>query len=280
MMKVARKSHCAFILFAIGTLHLLILHRWSKTTFQHHVSFGENELVGKPPTNIVVLGERTSGVNYAAEILGNACSHSSLNSTISTILHKHIFRHDLLDHTELNDIAGRPDILWIMVVRSPCDWADALIRLQKRICLKQDLPVKQKNLCNGLNDNDDGSIASEEEYYRMPWSDWEDPNVSYPDDVIIASKPDQNSKYNDIFHMRKQKLMIMKQIMELVPRHVKILRLSEFELNPHIFVKVCIITDFRLPIETLLSMLLMHFFMATWLLPLGLGKRISVSIKW
>ena len=53
---------------------------------------------------------------------------------------------------------------------------------------------------------------------------------------IIRSKPQQNSKYDDIFDMRRQKLLLMKQVIDTVPRHVKILRLSEFELNPDVFV--------------------------------------------
>ena len=43
-------------------------------------------------------------------------------SGIPVLMHKHMFRHDLLNETELAEIEARTDILWILVVRSPCDW--------------------------------------------------------------------------------------------------------------------------------------------------------------
>ena len=44
------------------------------------------------------------------------------SSGIPVLLHKHMFRHDLLNETELAEIKARTDILWVLVVRSPCDW--------------------------------------------------------------------------------------------------------------------------------------------------------------
>jgi hypothetical protein len=50
------------------------------------------------------------------------------SSGIPVLLHKHMFRHDLLNETELAEIKARTDILWVLVVRSPCDWYVVLLR--------------------------------------------------------------------------------------------------------------------------------------------------------
>ena len=44
--------------------------------------------------------------------------------------------------------------------------------------------------------------------------------------------------YKNIFHLRKHKLRIMKQIMDTVPRNVKVVRLHELEKSPEIFIQV------------------------------------------
>ncbi len=41
---------------------------------------------------------------------------------LPVLLHKHMFQHELLDKEELGEIKARDDILWIMVVRYPCNW--------------------------------------------------------------------------------------------------------------------------------------------------------------
>ncbi len=79
-----------------------------------------------------LLGERNSGTTFVSKTLAEAFElphNFELESDadqfaidIPVFLHKHMFRHELLNDTELSEIKSRPDILWIMVVRSPCDW--------------------------------------------------------------------------------------------------------------------------------------------------------------
>ena len=84
-----------------------------------------------PITSIYLLGERNSGTTFASKTLAGAfdppnamgSDAEKFASGIPVLLHKHMFRHDLLDDdVELREIRGREDILWIMVVRSPCEW--------------------------------------------------------------------------------------------------------------------------------------------------------------
>lgn len=217
-----KKTYCALSIFIIGALHLFIVWQNAKISIGLELALVRNKFLDKPPTKIVLVGEINSGHKYAANVLRSAFGDM-------TVLHDQIFRHDLLDQTELNDVARKTDILWIMVVRSPCDSADAVIRFQKEACEKEELPSEQCKV---------HEFASETDYYRIPWYDFHSDGSDAPNNGnIIRSKPQQNSKYDDIFDMRRQKLLLMKQIIDTVPRHVKILRLSEFELNPDVFVK-------------------------------------------
>ena len=45
-----------------------------------------------------------------------------------------MFRHSLLNETELAMVAQRTDILWLLVVRSPCEWAEAMKRVPWHMC--------------------------------------------------------------------------------------------------------------------------------------------------
>jgi len=82
------------------------------------------------PTSIYVLGERNSGTTFVSNTLAMAFDPPNAMGSdlekfsidVPVLLHKHMFRHDLLDDGELGEIRSRDDVLWIMVVRSPCDW--------------------------------------------------------------------------------------------------------------------------------------------------------------
>jgi hypothetical protein len=224
MKVIIKKQGLAGLLFIIGALHLLIVQRSTKPNLQSQIALVQNEFLDKAPTKIVILGERTSGVSYATQVLQNAFGKAASS-------HRHIFRHELLDHSELNEISRRTDILWIMVVRSPCEWAEAIIHLQKERCIENNL-LLNKQLAPSACDE-----LSPEDYYSTSWNDWMETD-DFSGDVIVASKSNQPSKYRDMFEMRQQKLALMKQIMQVIPRHVKILRLHEFERNPDVFVTV------------------------------------------
>lgn len=86
---------------------------------------------------IHLLGERNSGTNYIESILktslleekyGNFSLKYPFASGIPVLDFKHMWRHDLLDSKELKIIEENQDSLWLLVVRSPCSWADGMYR--------------------------------------------------------------------------------------------------------------------------------------------------------
>jgi len=242
----SKKAYYALSIFVIGAVHLIIARQViiKPTSYELKLSLVRNEFLDKPPKKIVVVGTSGGGggeiyssgddAHYAASVLRHAFGDDM------TMSHDHIYRQDLLDRNEVMDVASRTDVLWIMVVRSPCAWADSLIRSRKESCQEEGNGGLPREQCTAYE------FASETDYYRIPWYDHlrgdggssgaiatgRDNNIT-----IIQSKPGQSSSYDDIFEMRLQKLLVMKQIMDAVPRHVKILRPGEFELNPDVFVR-------------------------------------------
>lgn len=66
-----------------------------------------------------------------------------------------------------------------------------------------------------------------------PWSDW--PESRNFRNLSFVSK---DFTYSNVFELRRHKLMIMKQIIDAVPRNVKVVRLHELERSPEIFIQV------------------------------------------
>lgn len=164
----------------------------------------KNELYA-PPTKIVIWGERASGASYVATVLERAFGSPKVYR------HEHLLRDEVFDEDDLDALSqDRTDVLWVMVVRSPCGWADAMIRLQgSQMSVGKDL--------------------TSEEYYRLPWADL----------ALNSDSPDNKTTYfGDIFQLRKSKLILMSQVMKKYPRNIKIVRLNEFERNPHVLVEV------------------------------------------
>ena len=224
MKLVGSKAYYALSFFLIGAVHLLIARQATKPVMREvQLTLVKNEFLDKPPTKIVVVGDHNSGQDFAYEILSKAFGKKMV------VLHENIYRHELLDAEELNEVASRTDILWVVAVRSACDFADRTIAQQKVLCNAKELPLSQ---CGH-------EFASDADHYRRPWHDWQDNRTmsGFEDDsVIIESIPEQSSEFDDIFDMRQTKLRLMKQVMDSVARHVKILRTREFELNPNALV--------------------------------------------
>ncbi len=203
-----------------------------------------------PPTNIYILGERNSGTNYAASILKKAFvppnniiddpsrSHEAFSSDIPILLHKHMFRHSLLNETELREISTRTDILWILVVRRPCDWAEAMKRLPWHMCnptnITSDCPGERMI---GFEHSKTLLRYSLAEFMQLEWGDW--PESSNFRNLSILSK-NNDFIYRNIFELRRHKLQLMKQIVDIAPRNVKIVRLHEVELSPELMIEVSI----------------------------------------
>ncbi|KAL7448887.1 hypothetical protein ACHAWC_001005, partial [Mediolabrus comicus] len=116
------------------------------TKFDCHLCRESFDL-GSKPSNIYLLGERNSGTTFVSNTLAKAFdSPNKLGNKAELfsaeipggLLYKHMFRHDLLNAKELAEIKRRDDILWVMVVRSPCDWAEAMFRKPYHLCPKKE----------------------------------------------------------------------------------------------------------------------------------------------
>ena len=72
-------------------------------------------------------------------------------SFIPVLEFKHMFRHSLLSETEIDELKLHTDSLWILAVRSPCDWADAMFRKPWHLCDPNSPPQKFKGAPIGVN---------------------------------------------------------------------------------------------------------------------------------
>ncbi|KAL3808244.1 hypothetical protein ACHAXA_006520 [Cyclostephanos tholiformis] len=192
-----------------------------------------------PPT----LSERNSGTNYAAGILSDAFdppnhvddehTHEYFSSEIPVLRHKHMFRHSPLSKTELDEIRNRMDVLWVLAVRRPCDWAEAMKRLPYHMCMPNDIGSEcPGSEFVGFEHQLELRNYTLAEFFNMKWGDW--PESSNFRNLSFVSR---EFTYRNVFQLRRHKLGIMKQIMDAVPRNVKIVRLHELELSPEMFVK-------------------------------------------
>lgn len=195
-----------------------------------------------PPTEIYVLGERNSGTNFAANVLRRAFvppnvvdpsrTHEYFSSDIPILKHKHMFRHHILTQEELEEIRRRRDILWILAVRQPCAWAEAMQRIPWHLCYPLEHDECQQTKFIGMEHKSDTKQLSLSRFFGMQWADWPEAhnfrNLSFVGEDFV---------YKNVFELRAHKLRIMKQIIEAVPRNVKIVRFHELERSPEVFVQ-------------------------------------------
>lgn len=106
-----------------------------------------------------------------------------------------------------------------------------------------------------MNQNNVAGIKLLEFLTSFPWVDWAE---SVPflrssthregDEEVSISKPSLNYTYNNVFALRKHKLEIMKQIIDVVPQNVKLVRLKEIERSPEKFIQD-VANEFKLLIK-------------------------------
>ncbi|KAL7550701.1 hypothetical protein ACHAWF_013925 [Thalassiosira exigua] len=208
----------------------------------------------EPPKYMFLLGERNSGTNYLEQILTTAfyprysqaatgnnascstkykftgCSQSKSGCAtfgcMPVLRFKHMFRHTPLAEQEMKVLRSHPDILWILAVRSPCNWADAMYRRPWHLCDPNIPANKCRDAYVRLNLNVTAKLSREYFFSQMPW--WENPE---------AQSSSGNFIYPGIFELRAHKLKLMKQVLEAVgPHRVKIVHLEQYELSPAQFV--------------------------------------------
>lgn len=203
---------------------------WSYDRHKHAYELSEFETkLDRNRTNrVYLLGERNSGTNYIEDILksslmskyGHAEGRNNeypYSSGIPIIDFKHMFRHDLLDQKELETLQANQDSLWLLVVRSPCSWADGMYRKPWHLCPPSDVTCLNKPYV-GLT-----KLAnSREDFFRTPWTDW------------VEAQRSEKFNYSSVFALRTRKLKLMGQLMEIMNR-VKLVHLSQVECDPKRF---------------------------------------------
>lgn len=84
----------------------------------------------------------------------------------------------------------------------------------------------------GFEHQDETKNYTLSEFFQLEWGDW--PESSNFRNLSFISK---DFIYKNIFQLRRHKLLLMKQIIDTVPRNVKIVRLHELERSPRIFIR-------------------------------------------
>jgi hypothetical protein len=154
--------------------------------------------------------------------------------------------------------------LWIMVVRSPCDWAEGMFRKPYHMC-----PPKHPERCGPesdpnekvwMNQNTVAGMTLLHFFTELEWKDWAESVPFLREDdkkmkgrnedsnQISISKPSANYTYPSVFALRRHKLAIMKQIIETVPRNVKFVRLKELERSPEMFIQ-SLVKEFNVTVK-------------------------------
>ena len=199
---------------------------------------------------------------------------------------KHMFRQTLLNETEYqtlvqyfrghsnNDNQPRSSrALFVLVVRSPCEWADAMRRKPWHLCPTQPFGAQQQNqgnnenmdeytedeLCHGspyimMQAQPETQTMSLEDFARQPWKEWAIHNIHYlnhhkqqapQNDVVRPHTPGHYMPpFDHIFQLRTFKLQLMAQVIQAAQeavtsfRHemalpIVLIHLRDFEAAPH-----------------------------------------------
>ena len=98
-----------------------------------------------------------------------------------------------------------------------------------------------------MNHNNLAGMGLVDFFTKIEWSDWaesthfmryealENGNVK-KEDLYSISEPSANYTYPNVFALRRHKLKLMKQILQVAPHNVKFVRLNEFERGPGLFI--------------------------------------------
>lgn len=100
-----------------------------------------------------------------------------------------------------------------------------------------------------MNQNTVLGVSLLQFFTEMEWGDWPE-SVPFlresghegrerqgTREKISISKVSANYTYPNVFGLRRHKLKIMKQIIDAVPRNVKLVRLNEVERSPEVFIQ-------------------------------------------
>lgn len=221
-----------------------------------------------PVSRIFLLGERNSGTNYVSKLLqeafhpfyskGDPSAFNFVNG-IPIFEHKHMFRHNLLNPGELaalKHILVKSGALFILAVRSPCEWADGMYRKPWHMCppsyydethrkvkesaalrafKRQGVKMPPGFYCpRGSEIQINTKALVERNISRTEFFDsfhWEDGKESK------KARTRDDYTYEHIFALRRHKLALMEQVLHLaMPLHrVKLVHLDKVEVAPDLF---------------------------------------------
>eukprot|EP01084_Bolivina_argentea_P013594 25515_1 len=181
------------------------------------------------PSHIYLLGERNSGTTFFENILTEAFSPNYTerpSRNIPIFGSKHMFRHNLLNITEINALTyNYTNILWMLAVRNPCDWVDGMYRNPWHMCNPNNISSCPIGGYIGMNVKATQNLTRKQ-FLDIEWGD-------YPE-----THKDHGYIYANIFELRKHKLQLMKQLKNVVSdRRIKIVKLREIESNPTQFIE-------------------------------------------
>ena len=180
---------------------------------------------------------------------------------------KHMFRQSLLNETEYQTLvqhfrgnhnhqkprSGRA--LFVLVVRSPCEWADGMRRKPWHLCPTQRFRSHKNNtnksdstendLCHGspyisMEAQRETQAMSLHDFSRQPWRE-------FPFRQGLSRRNHQQSQgFDHIFQLRTLKLQLMAQVIQAaqqavtsfhphqpIPPPIVLIHLPDFEAAPH-----------------------------------------------
>ena len=224
--------------------------------------------------SIYLLGERNSGTNFIEQTLFQAfpqyatSNHSRYpySFQVPVLGYKHIWRpqHSLLTATELETFSTTVESnhgLLVLVVRRPCQWADAMRRTPWHLCpppssstttnntrVNHSNDTTKEKVCNGhfyigLQAKNQTRKMSNQEFFTLPWNDWKERNVS-----LLVNTTESSTippSFDNVFALRAYKLALLHQLVEwnahqtsnntttAAVNRVVVLHLRDFEANPH-----------------------------------------------
>jgi len=211
---------------------------------------------------IVILGERHSGTKYLDKILTNAffprysiaknayrplfnfsgCSPDDIpfqsETCVPVLQFKHMFRHSFLSDEEMAELRSRSEILWILAVRNPCNWADGMYREPWGLC-GSFLNVTQ---CEGFYSDPKMAQKSLNGTTRLQFLKnlewWDGPQLRNELNERNWNNNSDSVYKNGVFELRRHKLLIMRQLIHAVgPYRYKLVHLADIEKSPELFVK-------------------------------------------
>jgi hypothetical protein len=187
--------------------------------------------------HIHLLGERNSGTNFVADIMHTAFGsryaigrntatqyRNSYDRNIPIYGFKHMFRHHLLNSSEISIVKELNQSLWVLAVRNPCDWADAMYRKPWHLCPpnKTSWCMSHPKLIDGFGMKPSG--MTREDFFEMEWNDWPE---------MVTQR--YNFSYHNIFALRSHKLSLMLQLIQINPHNVYVAHLKQISQHPEAF---------------------------------------------